>query len=84
MVKVILRLGVPALFTAYHKEEAILERSMLESMGGVQFVLQMGKNKWYGTIPNINIIQKFMTGKNVGFSYNNHFLYILKGAQTTN
>ncbi|KAJ7350360.1 hypothetical protein DFH08DRAFT_806451 [Mycena albidolilacea] len=51
----------------YHKEEAILERSTLESMGGVLFVLPIEKNKWHGTIPNINIIQKFMTGKNVGF-----------------
>ncbi|KAJ6497683.1 hypothetical protein C8R45DRAFT_1094028 [Mycena sanguinolenta] len=80
-VKAILRLGVPTLFTAYQKEEALLERKMLQRIGGVEFVLPAEENKWRGTIPNVNIMQKLMTGKSLGLSHKNQFLYIVKGVQ---
>ncbi|KAF8178640.1 hypothetical protein K438DRAFT_1938715 [Mycena galopus ATCC 62051] len=77
----ILRLGVPALFTAYQKEEAAAEWSALVRMGGAEFVLPVEKNQWHGTIPTLNIRQKFLSGQNIGVSCKNQFLYIVKGTE---
>lgn len=78
-IEVVLKLGVPALFTAYQREEAFQEHLLLSGRSDVEFLVPFQENKWGGVIPRLNLLQKLVTGNNIGKSYNSQFMYIFRG-----
>lgn len=75
----ILRLRVPALFTAYSHYEAEMEARMFRSRTDTKFLLPVGRNKWRGVVPTINVMNKLYSKDGEGVSYASNYRYIVQG-----
>ncbi|KIY70758.1 hypothetical protein CYLTODRAFT_487781 [Cylindrobasidium torrendii FP15055 ss-10] len=73
-LQAILKLKVPALFTAYTKQEAERERSFQRNL---DFIVDVQPNKWRGVIPIVNIALRDMFNQIA--VYSSQYWYIAKG-----
>jgi splicing suppressor protein 51 len=67
---------VPTLFTAYSREEAQKE-SLLLTMRGVDFIVEVQENKWRGVIPTVN--KGIRNNHNTLGLYNSYYWYVFQG-----
>ncbi|KIY70757.1 hypothetical protein CYLTODRAFT_487780 [Cylindrobasidium torrendii FP15055 ss-10] len=74
-LQAILKLKIPALFTAYSKQEADRERSFQRP--DMDFIVDVQPNKWRGVIPIVNIALRDDTDHIA--VYSSQYWYIFKG-----
>ncbi|KAH8696826.1 hypothetical protein GQ44DRAFT_123671 [Phaeosphaeriaceae sp. PMI808] len=72
-IQLIVKSGIPALFTTYNPQEAHNEHVKMRSLGA-EFIKEPAKNKWGGLVP----MPEFLDKEYEMWYQNSHF-YIIKG-----